>query len=255
MKLFNSLFSAFSMYSKIPVPNVEWKEENRRYALCFFPLIGMVIGALLLLWQWLCGKLGINAFLFAAGCTLIPVVITGGIHMDGFLDVMDAQASCQTKEKKLQIMSDSHIGAFAVIKVCMYFIAVLGLFSQLQEKRAMQAVAVGFIVSRALSALAAVTFKSAKKEGTLQSFVQPAHKKITITVLLSILFACVAFLLWVTPFYGISSMLAAGVTFTYYRLFSYRTYDGITGDLAGYFLQLCELAILEAIVLTQLCMN
>ena len=70
------------MYSRIPMPPIEWKEENRRYALCFFPLIGAVIGAVMLGWQWLCNVLGAGDMLFAVGCTVIPIAITGGIHLD-----------------------------------------------------------------------------------------------------------------------------------------------------------------------------
>ncbi len=94
-----SLISAFAMYSRIPMPPIEWKEENRRYALCFFPLIGAVIGAVMLGWQWLCNVLGAGDMLFAAGCTVIPIAITGGIHLDGFCDVSDAKASCAEKGK------------------------------------------------------------------------------------------------------------------------------------------------------------
>ena len=42
--LLNALFIAFSMYSKIPVPRVDWNEKSMKYAFCFFPLIGAVIG-------------------------------------------------------------------------------------------------------------------------------------------------------------------------------------------------------------------
>ena len=49
MHILRSFASAFLMYSRIPMPQVEWKEENRRYALCFFPLIGAVIGAVFIL--------------------------------------------------------------------------------------------------------------------------------------------------------------------------------------------------------------
>ena len=38
-----SLFIALSMYSKIPVPGVEWNEKNMKYALCFFPVVGVII--------------------------------------------------------------------------------------------------------------------------------------------------------------------------------------------------------------------
>ena len=63
MRLIRSFLIAFSTYSRIPVPQVEWTEENRRYAMCFFPLIGAVLG--LILWGWLalCDALQFGAFL------------------------------------------------------------------------------------------------------------------------------------------------------------------------------------------------
>ena len=55
-RLWNSFKIAFSMYSKIPMPRADWEKENMRYMMCFFPLIGAVIGALLIGWEWLaCG--------------------------------------------------------------------------------------------------------------------------------------------------------------------------------------------------------
>ena len=105
--MLRSLFSAFLMYSRIPAPKVEWKEENRRYALGFFPLVGAVIGGLLMLWRLGCGKLGFGQLVFAAGAVFIPVLVTGGIHLDGFCDVCDARASYADKAKRLEIMSCS----------------------------------------------------------------------------------------------------------------------------------------------------
>ena len=42
MRVIRSLFIAFSTYSRIPVPQVDWSDENRKYSMCFFPLIGAV---------------------------------------------------------------------------------------------------------------------------------------------------------------------------------------------------------------------
>ena len=85
--MLKSLISAFLMYSRLPMPKIEWKPENRRYALGFFPLVGAVIGFLWLVWYQLCTRFAIRPLLFAAGAVLLPVLITGGIHLDGFCDV------------------------------------------------------------------------------------------------------------------------------------------------------------------------
>ena len=92
---------AFSMYSAIPMPRVEWDREGMRYALCAFPLVGLAAGAALWCWWWLCGLLGLGQLLAAAGMTLLPLLVSGGIHMDGFCDASDAIASRQGPEKRL----------------------------------------------------------------------------------------------------------------------------------------------------------
>ena len=63
MRFFRALVIAFSTYSRVPMPQVEWTDENRRYAMCFFPLIGALVG--LAVWGWLalCDALGCGAFL------------------------------------------------------------------------------------------------------------------------------------------------------------------------------------------------
>ena len=53
MRIIKSFFIAFSMYSKIPMPQFAWKDEDMRYALCFFPWVGAVIGVLWYLWKWI----------------------------------------------------------------------------------------------------------------------------------------------------------------------------------------------------------
>lgn len=83
MYLVKSLAVALSMYSKIPVPAVEWKEENMKYAMCFFPVVGVAAGALqYLAAAVLLGFTGCGTVLFSAVMTLIPVLVTGGIHLE-----------------------------------------------------------------------------------------------------------------------------------------------------------------------------
>ena len=244
MIVLKSLASAFLMYSRIPVPRVEWKEENRRYALCFFPLIGAVIGVMLLLWQYLCELLNIGVIPRAAIAVLLPVLVTGGIHIDGFCDTIDAVSSYADKQKRLEIMKDPHIGSFAVIALCTMFLLQFALFCEIHN---FGTVAAGYVLSRALSGLAAVTFKSAKSEGALQSFVKPAHKNVTVGVLAGIVTAGVAAALNTDRQAGIFVCAAAAICFLFYRISAYRNFGGITGDTEGWFLQITETAIPAAV--------
>ena len=105
MWIFNSLIIAIAMYSKIPMPQAEWNEKNMRYAMCFFPVVGVVIGAAefaagYALLHWLHCK----PLLFSVAMTLIPVLITGGIHLDGFADTVDAMSSYAERERRLEIL-------------------------------------------------------------------------------------------------------------------------------------------------------
>ena len=252
MKLLRSFACAFLMYSRIPMPQVEWKEENRRYSLALFPFVGAVIGALLILWTYLCGLLHAGKWLYAAVCCVIPAAVTGGIHADGFCDVTDARSSYAPREKKLEIMSDPHVGSFAVIYAILYFLLQFGLFTELADVRASLVPACGFVLSRGLSGLAAVTFRCAKKDGALQSFVKPAHRRNSIIILALEICASAAGMLLASPVCGAAAIAAAGLALAYYRVSSYRAFGGITGDTEGHFLQICELAELGAAVLAGL---
>ena len=253
--MLKSLISAFLMYSRLPMPKIEWKPENRRYALGFFPLVGAAIGFLFLVWYQLCTRLAIQPLLFAAGAVLLPVLITGGIHLDGFCDVTDARASYAEKEKRLAIMSDPHIGSFAVIRICLYLILQTALFTQINTFPQAIIIASGYVLSRSFSALSAVLFHGAKKDGSLQSFVKPSHRSITICM--TVLFAVISYFGMICADYtaGICAAASSVFVFLYYRMISYRDFGGITGDLCGWFLQLCEIGILAAVVITKIIME
>lgn len=246
-----SLFSALLMYSRIPAPMVEWKEENRRYSLCFFPAIGAVILMFLVLWRYICSFLNTGQFLFAAGAVFIPFAVTGGIHLDGFCDVHDALASCAGKEKSLEIMKDSRTGAFAVLHAVMYFVLLTALFSEVTLVKTSLVCGTGFVLSRALSGLCAVTLKAAKKDGSLQDFTNPADRKVTVSVLTAVALLCLIFigiLSWQTAVLSTAAVLFSVWNF---RRVCYKRFGGITGDCSGWFLQNTELYLTAAAVFAQ----
>ena len=135
MNLIGSFVIAFSMYSRIPMPRMDWTEERMRYALCFFPLIGAVIGAVEIATFALCEILGAGVLFRTCLLTAVPLLITGGIHMDGYLDVTDARHSYGEREKKLAILKDPHTGAFAIIGLGLYLLLYAGAFSRSAETK------------------------------------------------------------------------------------------------------------------------
>ncbi|MBU5472166.1 adenosylcobinamide-GDP ribazoletransferase [Roseburia sp. MSJ-14] len=254
MKYINACIIAFAMYSKIPMPRADWEKENMKYAMCFFPWVGVVIGACVYLWGRFAGNISVGSILYAAVLTLIPIFITGGIHLDGLLDTADALSSWQTRERRLEILKDSHTGAFAIITCCMYFIAYFGFSSELFEMQRIEGIgviAIGFFLSRCLSGFSVTAFPCAKDSGLAATFANGADKKRAGKVLIGEGILAIAVMIWVSIPLGIAAVVAALLTFWWYHHMSVEKFGGITGDLAGCFLQVCELMILVAVVVVE----
>ncbi len=245
--LAGSCVIAFSMYSRIPMPQLSWTEERMKYVLCFFPLVGAVMG--LCLWAALWRAAVLGGIVYGVCGTVAPILLTGGIHMDGYLDVLDARASCGKQEKKLEILKDPHVGAFAVIGCSMYLLLYLALFSLL-PKEALPDMGVVYVAERALSGLALVRFPKARKDGLAASFSDASRKMIVTVCMAGYLAACLGFWLWHSGRMTALCLSLAGVCiFLNYRHMAVQEFGGITGDLAGHFLQRTELVYLAILVI------
>lgn len=250
MAVIKSFFISFSMYSKIPVPQFEWKDQDMKYVLCFFPWVGAVIGILTYLWGIICKDFQLGKLIFAAVGTALPLLVSGGFHVDGFMDTMDALHSYQSRERKLEILKDSHIGAFSVIQIILYYFIFTGAYSEINGLRAMATVGAGFVLSRIVSGIGVVSLKCAKKEGLLYLFSSKAHEKVVKISLYIQLVLCVLFMLYLSFVTGIAITIGAALTFLYYRYRCYKEFGGITGDTAGYCVTLSEVI---TVVIVSIC--
>lgn len=245
MFILKSLFVALSMYSRIPVPRTVWTESSMKYAMCFFPVVGAIIGAVIfaagMLLKTFCGSI-----IFSAVMTVIPVIITGGIHLDGFLDTSDALSSYEGTEKKLEILKDPNSGAFAVIAAAVYFTLSLGGWSIILPDDII-IISLFYCVSRALSGISIVSFPLAKKTGLAAMFSEAAHRSRVRFVLILWLAAAAAAAVVINPVITLLAAAAAALSFSVYYAVSIKNFGGITGDTAGWFLQICELAVLLAV--------
>ena len=247
-----SLIIAFAMYSKVPMPRVDWEKKALSWALCFFPLVGAVIGAVLYGWMALARYLGFGPLFFAAFALLIPIALSGGIHLDGFCDTCDALSSQQTRERKLEILKDSHTGAFAIICCGLYLVFFFAVWCEaVPEGRTLLVLALGPVLSRSLSGLAAVSWPNARGSGLLATFTQPMDARRARVILLLCTLLSAAALVALEPVTGGAAAAGAGLSFLYYFVMSRRQFGGITGDLAGFFLQVCECAMVLSVVLAQ----
>ena len=245
MILLETIAVAFSMFSAIPMPQFEWNERNMRYALCAFPLVGIVVGLGCWAVSEVCGFLGLPTLLRGALLCLLPVFLTGGIHLDGYADTCDALASHASPEKKQEILKDPHVGSFAVIRLCGHFMLALALWTSLPAFRFLPVLLI-FCLSRTMSGLAVASFPLAKNTGLAYTFSRAADRK-RIRVILT---AADILLSLGLCFCGISGVLAAAaaqLVFVYYYHVSRKQFGGLSGDLAGWFLVQAELWMLFAL--------
>ena len=238
--MFCSLQIAFSMYSRIPAIPCRWTKDNMRYVMCFFPLVGAVIGLLEILWWKAAMLLQLPESTVRIVLLLIPCFVTGGIHLDGMMDTCDAMASYRPMERRLEILKDPHTGAFAVLRVISWFLLLYAFLSMMEDSLIVPYACL-HILSRAASALSVVLFRKSSMNGTVTRFGEAASKKAVCAAAALWAAAAAAVILFLQPVPGICVLAGAAACLIWYRRRAYRYFGGINGDLAGWFLCICEL--------------
>lgn len=249
MRLIKNIIVAFSLYSQIPMPRFEGKEDDTKHVIAFLPWIGIVIGLISLGLDYLFSMLELPLICRLALYSLLPLIVTGGFHIDGYMDVQDALKSYKSKEEKLEILKDPHIGAFAVIRLLIYVLvwgAALAVIIDNPDKRFIWAYCIIFFLARAVTAISCLLLKGAKKNGMLN---METSKSSGIDIAMGIVQAILA----VTMLAWINIILAAFILFVclvhmlYYKRLCYKEFGGITGDTAGFSVTTLELWLLLAI--------
>lgn len=248
---FESFLIALSMYSTIPVKCLDWNKNNLRHAMIFFPIIGLICGAGVGLVWYICKLLHTSEFLFAVLAFVMTVIITGGIHLDGFCDTTDALFSRRSQEEKLKILKDSHCGAFAVFSIVVISLLQTAGYAEIFQKQDIHSLGIltgGYFISRCLSAVSVMAFPCASTSSLAKTFAEysaSGSKKILIAEAILISLIVIYFYHWL----AVALLLIAIAVFVYYYHMQKTQFGGMTGDLAGFFLVLCETGWLLGIAL------
>ena len=205
----------------------------------FFPLVGLVLGICYALAAWLLlYVLGMRS-LTAALLLILPLLLTGGLHADGFMDTADGVFSGRERARKLEIMKDSRVGAFGVVSFVMLMFVQYALLSDMAPLLLVPALFVMPIIGRLAMVLAVACFPYAREDGMGKTFADMADRS---TVVIAALTTAVLVLPW--------GMLAtfALVLGTLFVLFFCRTMTnilgGVTGDVYGAATVLTETLVL-----------
>ncbi len=249
--ILSSLVIAFAMYTKVPMPRVDWTKPNMKYVMAFFPLVGILVGGCVFGILWLANVYGMSPLLFAGVVTVVPILLTGGIHFDGYIDTVDAISSYQTRERKLEILKDPHVGAFgviyAIVYIVLFFVGICGVLEISDYAfEGICAVSLAFILSRCLSALCGLNFKSANA-GSLAAFAEASGKIVCNIVIVLIALGTFWCLLDYGNIFGVAVVAVQVVWMLIYKAKTDKIFGGVTGDTAGYFLQIAEVLSVLAV--------
>lgn len=228
-----------SMFCALPFPWNIWDEEARDDMLLFLPAVGLEIGGIWALLAWLTGRLGLPAPVSGILLAACPFVLTGYIHLDGFMDVTDAVKSCRSLERRREILKDSHVGSFAVIGCILLMLAQFALCSA--GSNAPWILILIPAVSRLCSVLAISLLKP-------MSTSQYAGRKVSKAQTLFLLALLALFLTAGFAFCGKCGFALVGCLAGYGLALrrGYRSLEGMNGDISGYALtigELCAVAV------------
>lgn len=235
----------FAIYSRIPMPRMEADEKSKRFCIAAFPLMGVVVGLAELFVYFLARRFAVPMAPLVCLLMAVPILLTGGIHLDGFIDTADARSSYLEKERKLEILKDPHVGAFGIIRLVLYVLLMFaGLWIALSRQpgpKTEGAMALIPVLGRCSSGLTGLCFPKAKKDGMLSELLgsqkpgQPAVLLALETVLAMLFFVIFE------PFAAVGYLLVQGLFLLYYRRMTEKEFGGVTGDLLGYYLCMSEL--------------
>lgn len=246
---------ALQFFTRIPVTGrlaqwVGYSPAMLRASAAHFPAVGWVVGAIGAL--ALAGALALWPPLVAAVlCTVVTVLVTGAFHEDGLADVADGLGGASTRERALEIMKDSRIGAFGAIAVVLALGLKFALLAALAEQGAFVACA-ALLAAHVLSRLAPLAvMRASPYVGGDGGKAKPMADAVSGTaVFVAVLWSLPAAALLVVVC-GVANGVAAVVAGALVALFMVRLLrrrlGGFTGDGLGATQQLSELAIYLAL--------
>ena len=239
--LLKGLKMAISMFSIFPVGKNTWDEEATNLVMIFFPIVGGIIGVACFLASLLISNLYLPSLIKTSFIMICPLVLSGFLHVDGFMDTCDAIFSRRNIEEKRRILKDPLVGAFGVIAFGVYLVFCFSsLHTLVLENSGFEFFLFVPVLSRSLTSIFLLNLKPISSSGYGATFKKDTNKKHTFVLLIFTIISVLigVFLLGIDGLIISALVIIFGVVFCFY---SYRQLDGISGDLCGFIITLSEL--------------
>ena len=223
------LLTALRFLTRFPVGKYSKDEKRLIRSMAYFPIVGLILGGILVLVNW-----GFSILLtpwVADALTIVAlVVLTGALHIDGFVDTIDGFAGGKTKEEILRIMRDSRVGAFGIIGIVSLIMLKLVLLHEMPLQIKKEAILLMPVIGRwAMVVASSLSVYARKGRGTGKAFVDYCGRKELIIASLITLIITGGFLkiLGLELFFFILALTLLLIRFVSKRI------EGMTGDTLG----------------------
>ena len=250
------MLGAFRFLSILPLPRGKVEDEsNLAPAVAWFPLVGCALGGLLIFTDWVCGEAFPKTLhlLTAALILVVYALFTRGLHYDGLMDVADAFLGRRSREERLRIMKDSHVGAMGVTVIILLLVVELSAIYALpvhvvgsSGRFRWAALLVFPVLGRWVMAYLCVRFPYARAEGTAAPMVRESrlrHLALATALAVAALVGSFVFLVNIPLLIAVLFVFSLAFAELLGRIFS-RSLGGITGDVIGAVGMLSECLIL-----------
>jgi adenosylcobinamide-GDP ribazoletransferase len=235
-------WAALQFLTIFPTPlRHEVTAKTSGQSLTYFPLVGLILGAILLGLHYgltlILPPPVVNALLVIA-----LVILTGAHHLDGFIDTCDGVIAGKSKKERLAIMSDSKVGAFGIVGA---ILLLLLKYASLSSASILPSLLLMPTLSRWAMVGIIFTFPYAKSSGMGLAFKQGASwQRLTISTAIALIAAVVLLKWWGLVLVVTLGLIAFGIA-SYFR----SRLGGLTGDNYGAINELAEVLVLLLIIL------
>ena len=261
--MFNDFITALQFLTRIRVKKqTNWDDNSFARSVRFFPLVGCIIGLILLGLLIIAMNMQLPSSLTAALLIVAEIIITGGLTCDGYMDTADGVFSGRTRERMLEIMKDSCAGANAVMAFGILLLLKYAVYTELSPMYLGMAVIVMPIMTRGLLVFNIRSYPYARESGIGGMFVGSGekHSGIIMSIACIVLFMYFAEFIHITPT-TTEIALPLLVLFFYNRLaanYLNKVLGGLTGDTYGFLVESGNLIYLLALCIylsSRACIN
>lgn len=237
--MIKGLILSIQFLTRIPLKiEIEMDDKNISKSMFFFPFVGMLIGAISSAAYFIGYFAGVEvASLF---CTAALIIATGGIHIDGLSDTCDGFYSSRNRARILEIMKDSRTGTFGVIAIVLDILAKYVLISNINAEMVLACLVISCANARLCAVMLMCFTKTARSEGLGYMFSKTKNKKYFFAGFL--LYAVIISAVF-NPIYAVT-LAAALIASILIAWKSYKTIGGLTGDVYGASIEICEIVSL-----------